>query len=76
MPAERRMWCSCTIIDYLKGADRAKPCIEIINHMRAGTWEILTSVIAEGEVAHLGDTVDHETAEKMIQEFFWAFVHY
>ena len=70
MPAERRLWDSCTIIDYLKGVDRAKPCIEIINHMRAGTWEIVISVIAEGEVAHLGNVISHETAEKMIQEFF------
>lgn len=70
MAAERRVWCSCTIIDYLKGAERAQPCIEVITHMREGSQEIVTSVIAEAEVAHLGDSTDHETAERIIREFF------
>ena len=50
MAAERRVWCSCTIIDYLKGVERARPCIEIITHMHEGSQEIVTSVIAEAEV--------------------------
>ena len=70
MVAARRMWCSCTIIDYLKGAEREQPCIEIITHMHEGSQEIVTSVIAEAEVAHLGDSTDHDTAERMIKEFF------
>ena len=70
MAAERRVWCSCTIIDYLKGAERAHPCIEIINYMRKGVQEVVTSVIAEGEVAYLGNAIPHETAERMIKEFF------
>lgn len=70
MAADRRMWCSCTIIDYLKGAERAQPCIEILSHMREGSQEIVTSIIAEAEVAHLGDSVEHDTAEQMIKEFF------
>jgi predicted nucleic acid-binding protein len=70
MTAERRVWCSCTIIDYLKGAERARPCIEIISHMREGSHEVVTSTIAEAEVAHLGNSVPHDTAEQMIREFF------
>ena len=70
MAIERRVWCSCTIIDYLKGAERARPCIEVISHMREGSQEIVTSVLAEGEVAHLGDFVAHDAAEQMIKEFF------
>lgn len=70
MAAARRMWCSCTIIDYLKGVVRAEPCIEIISHMQEGSQEIVTSILAEAEVAHLGDTIDHTTAEQMIKEFF------
>ena len=70
MAAERRVWCSCTIIDYLKGAKRAHPCIEIVNHMGEGSHEIVTSIISEGEVAHLGNSFLHDTAEQMIKEFF------
>ncbi len=70
MAVDRRMWCSCTIIDYLKGAERAKPCIEIIEHQRQGVREIVTSVLAEAEVAHLGADISHSDAEAMIKEFF------
>ena len=70
MDIQRRMWCSCTIIDYLQGAERALPCIEIIRNMRKGAREIVTSVISEGEVAHLGDSIPHDTAEQKIKEFF------
>ena len=38
--------------------------------MREGFQEIVTSVLAEAEVAHLGTQVPHETAEGMIREFF------
>ena len=70
MAVERRMWCSCTIIDYLKGAERAKPCIEIIQHQRQGAREIVTSILAEAEVAYLGKEISHSVAEEMIKEFF------
>ena len=70
MAAERRVWCSCTIIDYLKGAERAHPCIEVMEHMREGSQELVTSIIAEGEVAHLGNEFPHHIAEQRIKECF------
>lgn len=64
----RRLWCSCTIIDYLKGTDRAKPCLEIIEHAEHGEIEIAVSMLAHAEVAKMGPTV--ATAdEARIREF-------
>ena len=70
MVAARRVWCSCTIIDYLKGEERARPCIDIVAHMKEGSHEIVTSTIAEAEVAHLGNAIPRNIAEQMIKEFF------
>ena len=70
MPAARRVWCSCTTIDYLKGEPRAKPhCDLIINDCIAGNVEIVVSVLSHIEVAKVGNLTDDD-AEARIQEFF------
>lgn len=65
----RRVWCSCTIIDYLEGKDRAKDCELIIEQARRRELEIVVSVVAMGEVAKIAGEVDEE-AEAKISQFF------
>lgn len=70
MPAPtRRVWCSCTIIDYLKGAARAEPdCQQIIDSAERGETEIVVSALAEAEVVKV-DPADPDSETK-IREFF------
>src|ERR1700683_5249534 len=65
----RRMWCSCTIIAFLKGEARAQPCIEIIEHAEKGEVEIAVSMLAHAEVVTMGSTVA-TSDEARIKEFF------
>ena len=67
MPKPRRLWCSCVVIDYLKGEPRAKPCEEIIEHGVKGELEIAVSMLAHAEVVKVGGTAADEA---MIHEFF------
>jgi predicted nucleic acid-binding protein len=65
----RRLWCACTIIDYLKGAERASPdCPQIIEQAERGETEIVVSALAEAEVVKLD--ADDDQAEEKIREFF------
>jgi predicted nucleic acid-binding protein len=63
------VWCSCTIIDYLKGAPKAADCKLILAEADAGRIEILVSIMALVEVAKVDGLTD-EDAEERIQEFF------
>ncbi len=66
----RRVWCSCVLLDYLAGKERARPhCDLIINDCKPGTEEIVIAALAEIEVIKLGGMSDSE-AEDRIQEFF------
>lgn len=67
--ADRRAWCSCTIIDYLKGAPNASDCEAILAQAKSGRFEILVSILALAEVAKI-DGLGDEDAEERIQEFF------
>ncbi len=67
MAKSRRLWCACTIIDYLKGEARAKACEVIIEHAGKGELEIAVSMLAHVEVVKIGGS---STDEAMIQEFF------
>lgn len=71
MAAPRRVvWCSCTILDYLSGAERAREqCGLIIEAARRGEVQIIVSTMAEIEVAKI-DGVLPEEQEEMILEFF------
>lgn len=47
----RRLWCSCVVIDYLKGEARAKTaCESIIKTAEAGETEIVVSAVCLAEV--------------------------
>ena len=65
----RRLWCSCTIIDYLEGKPRAKDCELIIEQAKRRELEIVVSVVAMGEVAKIEGVADAE-AEAKISQFF------
>ena len=66
----RRVWDSCTIIDYLSGASRASPhCHRIIDSASRGETEIIVSTLAAAEVANIKEQPG-TAAEEMIQEFF------
>lgn len=69
--ASRRLWCSCTIINYLAGKPEAEACRQIIEQIKheVGRHEIVVSIMAETEVVQLGDLASDE-AEKAILEFF------
>lgn len=72
MPAKfRRLWCACTIIDYLTGTKRAEPCRDYIEQVEreVGQHEIVVSMWAEVEVVKFDGAVDDE-AERRIKEFF------
>lgn len=69
MPPQRRLWDSCTIINYLAGVPVAKPCELILEQAERGELEIVTSALAEAEVVKLDKELD-EDSEKMIVEFF------
>ena len=54
MPNPRRLWDSCTIIDYLAGkTDVADACSKVIEQAERGELEIAVSVLATFEVAYL-----------------------
>jgi len=68
----RRLWCSCTIIDYLKGEARAaEHCDAILAQAERGELEIVVSALAAAEVAKVNDASDE--AEELISEFFSRF---
>lgn len=71
MPASlpRRLWCSCTIIDFLAGKVRAADCEKIWNQARNRELEIVVSTLAMGEVAKLEGQTDAD-AEAKIKQFF------
>lgn len=70
MPGQRRVWCSSVIIDYLQGADRAKPdCQLIVEQAERGEIEILVSTLTIAEVTNLRGVIPDE-AEASILEFF------
>jgi len=68
MALSRRVWCSCTIIDYLQGTPRAKPCDDIIKQCERRELEILVSVLAVAEVAQT--TKGDPDPALTIREFF------
>ena len=65
----RRLWCSCTIIDYLAGKPRAKSCELIVNQAERKETEIVVSILAEAEVVKLDGELDLDS-EGQIREFF------
>lgn len=67
--AERRAWCSCTIIYWLRGDPRAVDCDAILARASTGEFEILVSLLAYGETVKVDGMAD-EDAEERIQEFF------
>lgn len=70
MADARRVWDSCTIIDYLAGTERAAPhCQLIIDSAQRGETEIIVSALAEAEVVKLDGNLSN-SAEDMIREFF------
>lgn len=69
MAPERRVWCTCTIIDYLAGKAWAEPCKRVVERAAAGAIEIVVSTLAEAEVVKLDGHL-HADAEAMIDEFF------
>ena len=70
MPGSRRVWCSCVILDYLKGAPNAEEqCGLIIEAAEKGQTEIIVSALAEAEVGNIEGELP-EYAEDMIREFF------
>lgn len=51
---KRVCWCSCTIIDFLQGTDRAKEhCPAIVEAARRGELQIVISAMAEAEVIRI-----------------------
>lgn len=70
MPPSRRVWCSCVILDYLKGEPGVQvQCETIIDRAERGETEILVSALAECEVARIDEALSDD-AEAMIREFF------
>ncbi len=70
MPAPRRLWDSCVIIDYLAGrAEVGEACTKIIEQAERGELEIVVSALAEVEVAYL-EGYDDQESEDMIRELF------
>ena len=70
MPAQRRLWDSCVIIDYLVGrAGVAESCSNIIEQAERGEIEIVVSALATIEVAYL-QGFDDQDSEAKIREFF------
>ena len=70
MPAPRRLWDSCVIIDYLVGrAELAESCSNIIEQAERGELEIVVSTLATIEVAYLAGSTDQDS-EMKIREFF------
>ncbi len=67
--AERRAWCSCTIIYWLRGDPKAADCDGILARAQAGEFEVLVSLLAYGETVKI-DGITDEDAEERIQEFF------
>lgn len=67
--AERRAWCSCTIIYWLRGDPAAADCDKILALAAAGRVEILVSILAYAEVVKV-DGLKDDTAEERIREFF------
>ena len=68
MPLPRRVWCSCTIIDYLQGTSRAQPCVDIIRQCEHRELELLVSVLAIAEVGTTDKNDPNDLAR--IKEFF------
>lgn len=68
MTLPRRAWCSCTIIDCLKGTERASACKDIIRQAERGQIEIVVSTLAMAEVAKISDPDQGD--EGRIREFF------
>ena len=69
MPAPRRLWDSCVILDYLAGTPGvADACSRIIEQGERGEIEIVVSMLATVEVAYLEGYDDHES-ESRIREF-------
>jgi predicted nucleic acid-binding protein len=70
MPTPRRLWDSCTIIDYLAGTTGVgETCAKIIEQAERGELEILVSAVATIEVAYLQGSND-EDSEARIRELF------
>lgn len=67
--AQRRAWCSCTIIEWLKGTPKAADCDAILALAAAGRFEILVSTVAYGETVRI-EGLEDDDAEQRIQEFF------
>jgi predicted nucleic acid-binding protein len=68
-PPPRRVWCACTIINYLVGKEVAAECKLIVEQAKRGELEIVTSILAEAEVVKLEGGLS-EGAEARIREFF------
>ena len=71
MPSpKQRLWDTSVIIDFLEGAERAKPhVLHIIEEATRGETQIVVSVFAEVEVVKI-DGVLTDDQEEMIREFF------
>jgi predicted nucleic acid-binding protein len=69
MPPVRRVWDSCTIINYLAGRQVAADCQFIINQAERGELEIVVSAFAEAEVVKLDGELQQDS-EELIREFF------
>jgi len=69
MPPTRRVWDSCTIINYLAGRQVAADCKLIIDQAERGELEIVVSVFAEAEVVKLDGELQQDS-EALIREFF------
>ena len=70
MPAERRLWDSSVIIDYLGGqAEIREACEGIVSRAERGEVEIVVSTLATVEVAYL-EGLDDQASEETIAELF------
>ena len=70
MPTPRRLWDSCTIIDYLAGSPEvAETCSQIIEQAERGGLSIFVSAMARTEVAYL-EGMDDQDSKRKIREFF------
>jgi predicted nucleic acid-binding protein len=65
----RRVWCACTIVDYLEGTARARDCELIAEQAKRRELEIVVSTISMGEVAKINGLTDAD-AELKIRQFF------
>ena len=71
MPAARRVWDACVILDYLAGKPRAAPhCESIVQAGRTGDVEIVVSTFVQVEVAKFDPLLPDVAVEDQIQRFF------